>query len=415
MGYTDLNCTNYSQDYPAAYTRRRGGRSLDNSDYVAKRIYELQNGIGNNRCNENYAPVQQQQSIAQTQPGSLQPIMPVASQPAQGQNIVCQLNEAKNELVLVESDYRKGVLSPQEYSTSKYYLEQKIASLQSQLGNNAKEVRLNNVARITGRPVSQLTAPASTAITGPAQPTNVPLAPAFNELEAPKTPVLTVEQVDNEINKLVTELETLKTKKERKEISQDEYDNQFKQIKDRYNELKEMKNIAKNAPVAPPTQPAQVPFGAQTVPQAAPTAPVVSAAPQEPDYGLPQAQNSALNGFLSDKSNKTMSIEDFHKDPTLSGVIEAKQSLNDVGIDKTVKILADGTKIEISEDKKSVAWYEASFPRFTAVITKPNKEKETVQMANKEDFYKEVYKKSGLIDTPDVKNYEPENVMIGTP
>ena len=168
-----------------------------------------------------------------------------------------------------------------------------------------------------------------------------------------------------------------------------------------------------------------------------------------PETKLPDVQNNALNSFLADKANKTFSKADFKNDADFSGVQTATQNLNELGIIRTVKVLSDGTNVEITEkpdiegDKfmpvlkgQRAGWgtgivgaAEAVGGAFlsatglgavigvpmmadgarrvnnsingstacTAVITKPDGSKQTIKSNHNEDFYNKLYKNLEII------------------
>ncbi len=70
-------------------------------------------------------------------------------------------------------------------------------------------------------------------------------------------------------------------------------------------------------------------------------------------------QINTVTNFLNSDTNKTFAIEDFDKDPKIKGAITATQEIPEVGLSKTVKILKDGTQIEMDEDSKKSTFTSA--------------------------------------------------------
>jgi len=69
------------------------------------------------------------------------------------------------------------------------------------------------------------------------------------------------------------------------------------------------------------------------------------------DKKLSSPQKAAINKFLSGSDNKTFTRDDFQKDEKISGAQTATQPIEELGVTRTVKVLSDGTRVEITEDK----------------------------------------------------------------
>lgn len=169
------------------------------------------------------------------------------------------------------------------------------------------------------------------------------------------------------------------------------------------------------------------------------------------DSKLTSSQRDSLNKFIGGTDNKTFTREDFQKDPKISGAQTATQNLDEVGTKRTVKVLADGTTVEITENasKEGAAgavkgnrggvgtavvgaaeviggvaigiltcWsgvgiagglamagdgvrriYNSATEAqaYTAVITRPNGKKLTIKNNYREAFYNELYKELDVI------------------
>ncbi|MEI8389862.1 MAG: hypothetical protein WCG23_08255 [bacterium] len=162
------------------------------------------------------------------------------------------------------------------------------------------------------------------------------------------------------------------------------------------------------------------------------------------DENLTKAQKNALYNHL--KTTRTLTRDKFQQDPNISGAQTATENIPESQIVRTVKILADGTTVEITQDKSKEglaaaalgnrggagtgivgaleafagalicgtgfgAWvgvpmmadgarriYNAgsTSQAFTAVITSPNGKKQTIQSNYREDLYSELYKNLGI-------------------
>lgn len=171
---------------------------------------------------------------------------------------------------------------------------------------------------------------------------------------------------------------------------------------------------------------------------------------EQRDKKLTAPQRDSLNKFLSSADNKTFTRDDFQKDEKISGSQTATQNIDDLGAVKTIKVLADGTTVEITEDKKKTGYAgafkgqrgglgtgivgaaemiggvvlgaltswtgfgiaagaamatdgarrignAANNPQaFTAIITRPDGSKQTIKSNDREDIYDLVYKNIGI-------------------
>ena len=162
------------------------------------------------------------------------------------------------------------------------------------------------------------------------------------------------------------------------------------------------------------------------------------------DENLTKAQKNALYNHL--KTTRTLTRDKFQQDPNISGAQTATENIPESQIVRTVKILADGTTVEITQDKSKESLAAAASGNrggtatgivgaveafagalicgtgfgalvgvpmmadgarriynagsnsqaFTAVITSPNGKKQTIQSNYREDLYSELYKNLGI-------------------
>lgn len=162
------------------------------------------------------------------------------------------------------------------------------------------------------------------------------------------------------------------------------------------------------------------------------------------DENLTKAQKNALYNHL--KTTRTLTRDKFQQDSNISGAQTATENIPESQIVRTVKILADGTTVEITQDKSKESLAAAALGNrggtatgivgaveafagalicgtgfgalvgvpmmadgarriynagstsqaFTAVITSPNGKKQTIQSNYREDLYSELYKNLGI-------------------
>jgi len=432
MGYqVDFNCARtYGQQYRTANCQQNPASDERSSLMAEERkvSWELRNGRAGNiaeamsyrnqirarlsqlngqtNAAQTYAPATQQ---ALPNPVDTQQIRPVSPQ-GQIQDASLQELEAKrNQAICLKQNldiaYKQGIVNPEDYAVQNQKLEQFITSIDNKINNSQKSRLTSEISALTGTP--------NTSTATPAVPQTAPPQAAPPQA-APQAPQLTVEYFLNKYNEL-------KGKKEKHEITEEEYIKEFDKLSSEYKAFKADKAVIEKLEKASTTsQPAAptVAFGSQTAPQqAAPSTPAEPEKPAEVDYGLPSGQNTALNVFLNNENNKSFTIKDFKKDASLSGVIEAKQALPEIGIENTVKILADGTTLEISENKNAGGFFSNEGPRFKAIITKPDKSKVTVQNSDQKKFYSELYTLSGIIKkvAPVIEPNEAANAFTDLP
>jgi len=174
---------------------------------------------------------------------------------------------------------------------------------------------------------------------------------------------------------------------------------------------------------------------------------------------LTTSQQKAIDKYLKN-DNKLFKREDFKPNAEISGIQEASKEMSEVGIVKTVKVLADGTTVEITENKNKEGFMAGILGKrggiwtgitggleiasgyavaaggilasplslgstgvvgvaaglglaadgarrmneaatasqaFTAVITKPDGSKQIIKNNYREDFYNELFKNIGII------------------
>lgn len=125
---------------------------------------------------------------------------------------------------------------------------------------------------------------------------------------------------------------------------------------------------------------------------------------EQRDEKLSAPQKEAINEFLSGSDNKTFIRDDFQKDPEISGAQTASQNIGKIA--RNIKVLNDGTTVEITEDKGQkgfwgtvkrvcTAWQTNNI--YTAIITRPDGSKQTIKANSPENIDKQVYKSIGIL------------------
>lgn len=125
---------------------------------------------------------------------------------------------------------------------------------------------------------------------------------------------------------------------------------------------------------------------------------------EQRDEKLSAPQKEAINKFLSGSDNKTFIRDDFQKDPEISGAQTASQNIGKIA--RNIKVLNDGTTVEITEDKGQkgfwgtvkrvcTAWQTNNI--YTAIITRPDGSKQTIKANSPENIDKQVYKSIGIL------------------